>query len=281
MKTVLYATDLSKHEVYTLRYAYKLSNGLKANLIVLHIYSVPPVTVATIRSAKQIKERLNIEKRDTVLNYCVKHLKDESVRDRVEIKVHEHAAVSDGILEKTRDLNPDLVLVGMKDEHTQRGLFTGNIAKKLMKKVGCALLIVPNTLRFRKLQTIIYATDFEEADIFAIKKLVELAKPFKAKIRVVHIPTIDEYVGKEQLEGFEAMVRKKVNYSGIHFHTFLANTIYHGLRAFVELHDADMLVMMERKHEGPFFKKLFHKDLVKHMESHISIPLLSFNKANL
>lgn len=97
----------------------------------------------------------------------------------------------------------------------------------------------------------------------------------------MHIPTIDEYEGKEQLAWFEAMIRKKVNYASIHFHTYLAETIYHGLRAFIELHKADVLVIMEHEHVGRLFKRLFHKDLVKQMESNISISLLSFNKANL
>lgn len=281
MKTIAYATDLSELEVPTLRYAYKLAVGLKSKLIVLHVYSVPPVTVSTIRSPKQINQRLQAERMDMVMNYCTRYLADDWVRANVQIKVQEHTSISDGVLAQVKETEPDLLVVGMKDEHTQRGLFTGSIAKALVSNEFCPVMVVPNTKRFRKIKTIVYATDFEEADIFAIKKLVEIAKPFKAKIRVVHIPMAEEFVGQEQLDWFKEMVGQKVNYQNLQFHTFLADTIYNGLRAFIDLHGADMLVMLERESKDPFFRKLFHKDLVKKMESHVSIPLLSINKRML
>jgi len=281
MKTVLFATDLSQQAVSALQYAYMLCNGLRANLTVLHVFSLPPVTVATIRSPEKIEKMLHAEKREVVLGYCMKHLKDASEHDNFEIMVHEHTSISDGILETTRDFKPDLLMVGMKDKHTQRGLFTGNIAMALLKKVGCALLMIPNAMRFQKIKTVVYATDFEEADMFAIKKLVALAKPFKAKIMVVHIPAGEEFTEKKELKWSNEMLRQKVDYPNIQFQTFLADSINHGLRAFAELHNTDMLVMMEREHDGPFFKKLFHKDLIKQTKSHISIPLLSFNKSYL
>lgn len=281
METIAYATDLTQLEAPTLRYAYKLAETLGCTLVVIHIYSLPPVTVSTIRSPKHIKERLQVEMMDTVMKYCTKYLPDHWVHNHVEIKVQEHTSIGDGILKQVNEIVPDLLLVGMKDEHTSRGLFTGSIAKVLMVKVLCPLMVVPNAKRFRKIRTIIYATDFEKADIFAIKKLVAFARPFNAKIRVVHVPTAEEFVGKQKLEWFKDMVGQKVEYPEVHFHTFLADTVYNGLRAFADLHHADMLVMLERERRDPLFKKLFHKDLVKKMESHISIPLVSMNKAGV
>ncbi len=278
MKFIAYASDLSDLEVTTLRYAYKLADGLNCKLIVLHVYSVPPVTVSTIRAPSQIKQRLQAEKVDLVMNYCTKYLNDDWVRTNVEIKVQEHTSISEGVLLQVSKINPDLLVVGMKDEHTQRGLFSGSIAKALIANVLCPLIVIPNTKRFRKIKTIVYATDFEKEDIFAIKKLVAIAKPFSAKIRVVHIPTVEEFVSQEQLEWFKKMVGQKVNYPNVQFHTFLADTIYNGLRVFIDSHKADVLVMLERENKDSFFKKLFHKDLVKKMESHVSIPLLSINK---
>ncbi|MGB5555869.1 MAG: universal stress protein [Flavobacteriaceae bacterium] len=278
MKTIVYATDLSELEVPTLRYAYKLTESLKAKLIVLYVYSVPPITVATIRSPKQISHKLEAEKKDVALHYCTQHLKEEWVKSKVEIQVQEHTSIHEGIFEKVKESTPDLLIVGMKDNHTQRGLFTGSIAKSLMGKVECPILIVPNRMRFRKIKSIVYATDFEETDIFAIQNVVNLAKPFNAKIRIVHIPTAEEYIGKEQSELFNEMLAKNVKYPNIHLHTFLSESVYQGLRTFVEQHKADVLVMLQRETDGTFFTKLFHKDLVKQMESHISIPLMSIRK---
>ena len=56
MKNILYATDCSKHDTNTLQYALMLSDILKANLTVLHIFSLPPISVKTIRPKKYLSE---------------------------------------------------------------------------------------------------------------------------------------------------------------------------------------------------------------------------------
>ncbi len=170
-----------------------------------------------------------------------------------------------------------MLLVGMKDEHTARGVFSGSIAKALIEKVSCLLLIVPSRKRFKKIDTIVYATDFEEGDIFALQNLVEIARPFNAKIKIVHIPTKDEYAGKDQMEWFKEMLHQKINYEHIDIQMIFFDTVYEGLRTYIDKNKADIIALLEREDHG-LLKKLFHKDLIKKMESNITIPMLSFNQ---
>jgi len=51
------------------------------------------------------------------------------------------------------------------------------------------------------------------------------------------------------------------------------------LKSYIDNKEADMVAMLEREKSG-FLKKLFHRDLVKEMESFGKVPLLSFNEAN-
>ena len=277
MKTLLYATDCSKHDTETLKYAYQLCHSLKTSLIVLHVYSIPPISVSTIRPRQQLRNASHEENLEVLEQYCSKHLKSILKKTSIRYEVQEHTSVSEGVLTKIKELSPDMLLVGMKDEHTARGVFTGSIAKALMDKVSCPLLIVPNTKRFKKINTIVYATDFEESDIFALQRLVEIARPFNAKIKIVHIPTKDEYAGKDQMEWFKEMLHQKINYEHIDIQMIFYDTVYEGLRSYVDKNKADIIALLEREEHG-FLKKLFHKDLIKKMESNITIPMLSFNQ---
>jgi len=74
MKTILYATDCSTHSTTSLRYANKLSDNLKANLVVLHVYAMPPIKVSTIRTPKQLKKLAYEEHLAILREYCSKHL---------------------------------------------------------------------------------------------------------------------------------------------------------------------------------------------------------------
>ena len=280
MKTILYATDCTERSVNALRYAHSLSAILEASLVVLHVYDIPPILATTTRPVQQIKRYAHRERLDILKAYCAKYLGNELDKKNVRIQVIENVSIADGILEKSKELLPDMVILGTKDEHTRRGLFAGDIAKALIEKVPCPLLAIPNNVPNDKIEDIVYATDFEEDDIFALKKIAKIAKPYNAMIRVIHITTKNEYKGEEQMEWFKEMLRQKVNYGNMTFDIIFSVNVYEELNAYLNNVGADLLAMLERGNQG-FLRKLFHKDLVKKMESHITIPLLSFNKANL
>lgn len=276
METLLYATDCSEHDAETLRYAFQLCNTLKRKLIILHVYTIPPISVSTIRPRQQLSKGAFEENLEVLKQYCSKHLAVKLEKTSIRLVVQEHISVSEGILAKIKELSPDMLLVGMKDEHTARGVFSGSIAKALLEKVSCPLLIVPSGKRFKKIKTIVYATDFEEADIIALQRLVEIARPFNAKINMIHVPTEHVYAGKDKLEGFKEMLHQNISYKHIDMQLIFNDTVYEGLRTYIEKNKADIIGLLEREEHG-FLKKLFHKDVVKKMESKISIPILSFN----
>jgi len=280
MKNILYTTDCSKHDIHTLQYAYMLSDILKANLTVLHIFSVPPIGVSTIRPKKYLSKHAHDEQFFVLKRYCYDHLKDIQTGIHIKYEVKEDESVANGILSETAALSPDLLIVGMKDEHTARGSFTASIAKALIEKVATPLLIVPSAKSFQKIKTLVYATDFEEADVFAIKKLLKIAEPFDTIIKIVHITTKDEYAVNDKMEWLKEMVLKKTSYRNMTFDIIFNNITCDGLRACIDTTNADMIALLERKDHG-FLKKLFHKDLVKKMESKIAIPMLSFNVVGL
>lgn len=280
MKTILYATDCSKHDTYTLQYAYELCQHLNADLVLLHVYSIPPIQFSTIRPRKHLSVQTRDEQLSILNEYATKHIKQNGALAKIKFEVTENIVVSDGILTKTKEVLPDLLLVGMKDKHTARGIFSGSIAKTLFEKVNCPFLIVPTTLNFRSIKTIVYASDFEEDDISAVQQLVEIAKPFNARINIVHISTKGEYTGAKQMQWFKEILQQKVNYANITFETIPNNTIYEGLRSYINSHEVDMIALLEREEKG-FFTNLFHKDLTKKIESNINIPMLSFNQIHL
>ena len=73
---------------------------------------------------------------------------------------------------------------------------------------------------------------------------------------------------------------QKITYKNIDFETINSDTIYEGLRTYINTNKIDIIALLEREERG-FLKTLFHKDLIKKMESNITIPMLSFNNRNL
>ncbi|WP_297704780.1 universal stress protein [uncultured Eudoraea sp.] len=276
MDTILYATDCTKNSISTLDYALNLSETVKAKLVVLHIYDIPPVRTSNIRSPEQLNKLAMNEHKELLEDYCRKNLNQNLSKNQPLYEVAQNTSISKGIVDRISKSKIDLLVIGMKDEHSSRGFFSGNIANKLIDKNLCPILIIPPQYSYKGIERIAYASDFESSDIIAIEKLAAIAEYYDAKIEVVHIPTLEEYGAMQQMEWFKELLEVQVPYKKISFHMVLANSIAQGLRKHIKDENADLLGMLERKNNG-LFSSIFNKDIIKKMETLVTIPILCYN----
>lgn len=278
MKTILYATDCTKNDVSALKYAYRFSCIMKTELHVIHAYDLPPVNLSVIQSSDHLKKRMQQEQLEIVAKFCKTHLKNEFRENPIKIHVVENSSVEQAILDTCKSLKPHLIVLGMKDEHSHRGFFSSNIANELLDKTDLPILMIPNGLIYQNISTIVYATDFEEEDIKPIKILSKILRPFNALIEVVHVYNTDTTTAKEKMLRFKSMLLEHVSYEEITFKTVASTKIKSGLISVIDNEKANILAMLERKHEIRL-DNIFHKDLVKEMEAHVNIPILAFSKS--
>ena len=277
MKTILYATDCTKNDAYSLKYAYRFSSIMKADLHVLHVYDFPPMNLATIQPLESLKKRMHKERIELVKKYCEKHLKNEFYHKPMTTHVIENNSISESISRLSKILGPDLIIIGMKDNHSTRGYFSSNIADSLLDKIEVPLLIAPNDMTYNVPSTIVYATDFEQEDISSIKKIIEIASTFEALVEIIHVYEMDTYTAQENMDKFKNILLNQISYPEITFRSILSSKIKTGLLSVLNNEKASMLAMLEREHDWEF-NNLFHKGLVKDMEATVSIPLLVFRK---
>tara|TARA_R110002050_G_scaffold286468_3_gene436961 strand:- start:43131 stop:43994 length:864 start_codon:yes stop_codon:yes gene_type:complete len=281
MKTILYSTDFSENSAAALNYSYSLSQQLDARLVITHVFDYP--TILGLEGLDEpfphLEENAFEANLKKLNEFCKKHLGKKIDNPNIQLEVVEDTSVTNGIISKAQEWNAFMVVVGMRGSSVLREMVMGNTTKHLIKKAPCPVLAIPSEIRQMTLQTIVYATDFEEEDIYAIKKLVELAKPIHAKIKVVHIVTKKEYSGDLQMAWFKEMLKTKVDYPKINFELIVSENVFGSLKNFIGDNNGDLIVMLEREHKG-LVKKIFHDDLVKKMESYGKVPLMSFNEHN-
>ncbi|NER16819.1 universal stress protein [Spongiivirga citrea] len=277
-KTILFATDGKEHSAPALKYAHFISNALNAALVVLHVYDIPIMaTSRSSRSAFKIGSFAEQEHLEILQSFCAHHLGHELDKMNVRARVVNNVSISSTIISEAKELFVDMVIVGTKNQDSDRGFLSGNIAKTLTGKLDCPLLVLPADIETKKPQTIVYATDFEEEDIYSIKKLIPIVAPFKPAIKIVHISPDSEYSGYDQMAWFKEMLLQKVTYDNMSFDIFFSDDVYGELCNYLDKINADMIAMLEREDRG-FFQKIIHRDLVKKMESQTTIPLICFTK---
>lgn len=280
MKTLLYATDCTQSTSIALKYAYRFSVAMKARLHVLHVYDLAPFETVTVRSRNVLENNFFSEQHAILKDYCKKHLKHELGPKKITSIVKKNRSVPEAILETVRKISPDLVMVGIKKPKTLRGFFAGNIANELMERMNTPLLIVPNGVYYHGLSTLLYATDFEEADVHAIKSAVEIAEPYGALVKIVHVLRKRELGVDRQMNWLKKAVQQKIEYPEIVLKIQEAKDVESGLLKCINTEMPEILAMMEREHDS-LLDRFLHKDLVQTMEGEITIPLLVFNKKGI
>ncbi|NNE77748.1 MAG: universal stress protein [Pricia sp.] len=281
MKTILYATDYSQNSVAALQLAHLLAQKFKAKLIVMHVFDIP-ITLASPVSVSYMKKekKLFVENRAKLATFCSEHLEDDLEAANINFVMDEDGSVWNGILGKATKFDADMIVVGTKGASPVKEFLLGRTTKALIRKAQCLVLAVPENAEAVHFKKMVYATAFEQADILALQRLVNIAKKFDAQVNVVHIITQKEYAGEEQMEWFKEMLNEKVDYKKLDFDLIFSDRVFEELVGYLKDSEADLLAMLERK-DNTFYQKYLQRDMVKKMANDIERPLLSFNVIGL
>lgn len=283
MKTILYATDYSKNSIAALKYANTMSLKMKTKLLVVHVFNYP--TILDDLSLKEEDPFADIEgdvfkKQNTkLISFCKKNLNDDLENLNIEIEAIENKSVVKGILLKANEVEAFIIVTGMKHNSALKGFILGNTTKQLLKKSPCPVLTIPSDTVHTQIKTIVYATDFEEEDLGAIDKLTEIAKPFNANIKIVHVSSFEKIVGERQKKDIKDTIQKYIEYDNFEIDILYSDNVFNDLKKYLGNVNADLVAMLERESKS-FTSQIFHKDLVKKMESYCKIPLIIFNAKN-
>ena len=279
MKTILCAVDYSESAVTALKYAHALSTKIAAKLFVIHLFDFPTLGSHLDEPFFLLEEETSKKQQAKLKKFCKSHFGNDLRKMNIETEAIEDSSVVDGIVSKAVELQAYIIVTGMKGEHKFKDFIMGNTTRQLLGKAPCPVLAIPEDVVLGEIKTVVYATDYEKEDIYAINKLTEIVKPFKSNIKIVHISEEDEYDGELSMDWFKELLKQQVHYKKIDFKAVSSDDIFDSLKTYLEDVDADLVVMMEREKTG-FIKKMFHRDLVKRMESFGNIAFISFNEIN-
>lgn len=274
MKKILYATDFSKNAEKAFHFALKIAEKHRAELIMLHVFDIPPVW-----GHPEVNYPIEMELQASKgWERSLKELSEQYASDinPTFLAIENNSSVK-GILSVIKKQKPDLVITGTKGKSLLKEIFIGSTTKALIKQSPVPVLAIPKNAFYKDFENVLYASDFREVDIEALKQLIEFAKPYKPEIRLIHVSSINEYDGHQKMEWFKEMAKDNISYKKISFELLLSDRVFERLTNYVQNYDLDMLVMLEKERDG-VFEKLFHEDLVWKMELNASIPILSFNE---
>lgn len=275
MKKILFPTDFSKTANNAFVYALEMAKHMNAELLVLHVYSLPPITyegypayLTQVYDSVELDNFENFKDEVPVLRKIAEERNLDSVKMSHILEQGDLILIIKSLVKKEKI---DLIVLGTNGASGLKEMFLGTNAGSVIERVPIVSLTIPAKARFSKIKKIGFTTRFTSKDRRALKKVVEIAKVLNAKIKCLYVQTFDSDVRHNQIEKWKADFKNEP----VDFIVIPSEDIKGTIFSFLKKYDIDILAMLTYKHK--MLEKLFKKSLVKKIAYETDVPILAMH----
>ncbi|RKR83590.1 nucleotide-binding universal stress UspA family protein [Mucilaginibacter gracilis] len=289
MKTIIVPTDFSPAADNAARYALQLAKFINADVKLFNAAKVPANSLMALQTAWPVEDYQTIKTDvDHELSIFAKRLMlEQSHQNNVETHYKpkvtyciQIGSVTDVTTNLAANHDVSLVVMGLKSDNAISRFLAGSISNDVIDKANFPLLLIPPAAKFKKLNTIAFATNLDDQEIDVIHSIVSLARQFNAELLLVHI--MDDG-GKQKdyrhkVSNFLTKVTNLVNYPHIYYRDVKSKDVDLGLTWLLDHRELEMLAMVHLKHDS--FERLFNQSHTQHMARNADLPVLVFPAVN-
>jgi nucleotide-binding universal stress UspA family protein len=269
MKNILVPIDFSKASVNAAKYAVFLAEPFNATITLINAVSPAIIIDDSILASVMITQAEILDGNKELMEKEM-----EALSQTASIKLN--AFVREGypldvILEMAKEMNSDLVIMGMKGKGKSNSVF-GSTTTAIIRKSFLPVFVIPENAIYQSIDTITFATDFDpQTDWVHYSLLMELAKKHNSFIQILNVQKNemqmkeDEFIGKMRTQFAFSDLKHR-------FNTIEDKKVIEGINKFIEENRTDILVMMAHQHS--FFERMLGKGHTKAMSHETKIPLL-------
>ena len=275
IKSILVPTDFSKNANNAVDYAIELGKREETKIILLHAYYIE--TISPEVPLQFIDEQLNsVEQasKEKLSELCVKINKQVKVKCEI---INKEGLAADLILEMSEKRKPDFIIMGTSGESGIVDKLLGNVAAMVIEKSILPVIAVPEKTKFAGINHITFATDYDSSDVKALKKLVDIAALFNAKITLLHAAD-NEFTDEseeEYMAKYRCKIRDKISYDKIEYKIVYGTNLVEVLEEYIIHESPDLFAMLT--HFRSLYEKLFGKSYTQKIAYKSKVPVMAFH----
>jgi nucleotide-binding universal stress UspA family protein len=286
---ILLPVDFSEYSDNACSFAIGLSRKFPAvEIHLLYAYYLPDFSTVPYSEPmvyqNQIAEQINgaRERASQNMDHAVKKMRSEIAKSGLtHVKLHSsliQGTPSESVLYFSDSYHPHLIIVGAKGKGAKKD-FLGSSSHKIVLNSSFPVLVIPEDSRSEQLKEpykIAYATDFDESDFMAIRKLMRLMSTLKSEIFCIHHTEKDiEEKKKLKMDGLRSYFADHYPEIPLHCELLKTDSFFQAMDRFIKEHDIGILAVTT--HKRNIISALIKPSLTKKLYYHSSIPLLVFH----
>ena len=289
VRRILVPVDFSDHSVNACNYALGLAQKLKAEIKLLYAYFNPVISsepydemfsyqvnldnvVSTLKDEAEEQMKLFTNR----LKEWIKKEKISNVKITYEL---DRGVPEEVILNFSENYKPGVIVLGTRGKGEKGSAIFGSVTKRVIENAKVPVLSIPEKsvyMGIKYMNKVLYATDFDDSDYKAIRKLMTLVRPFGIKIYFVHIASdatnpLDNVKMEELKEHF---ITEYSDYNVV-CDIIEHSDVLQGIEDYIDEKDIDLLALTT--HKRRLFERLFNPSITNKMLFHTNIPLLVFH----
>jgi nucleotide-binding universal stress UspA family protein len=288
VQRILVPIDFSDYSVNACRYAIGLAEKLNAEIKLMHVYYNPVVNSMPITDTyyyqvnmDEIIREIELRAKSSMEEFY-KDIKEKIERDKIEgVKIDyalTRGIASEEIILKSKEYNPDVIIIGTRGQGEGANDLIGSVAAKIIDDTKVPVLVIPEDSLYKGIATIniMYATDFDDSDFNAIKKLMNIMSPFDIRLYCVHIGSQDSNVwDKAKMAGLKEKLYDQYKDYDIECSLIEEKDFMKGIQEFIREKNIDIISMVT--HKRNLISKLLNPSYTRKVLFHTSIPFLVFH----
>lgn len=272
MKTLLAViNDLVNSDKF-IRYNVSMAEDLGYNLYLVYIQNPALYTLSTgtaASSSQPIDNEVDVTRLETERENALESIKEKlnklgnDLSENISIDVSaETGTINMVVNEYISDNKAEMAVLKGQDENDFWLVDSPNI--DVVQKINCPGWIIPSESNYQPFKKIIYATDYNEADIQTIKRLIALTKQFSPEITALHISDSEDFKEKTLQSGFMDMMKKNTDYDKIFIESITnkeEDDLGECINKYATAKKADLVVLL--KENKGFIDKIFKSSSTK------------------
>lgn len=286
IKRILVPVDFSDYSHKAFLFAVDFANAIEAEIRLHHVYFLPEVDTVvqdgSIIGYAAMSDEVITDAEIKMQNYIAEIEKRTGNHD--ENKCSIECSLSNGIaheeiLNIVDIYEPELIIMGTRGQQSLETEFIGSVTQKIIEYADIPILAIPKQSKINSLaeiKRVMYATNFDESDFVAIRKLMNIAIPLKLQIDCVHIT--EKGAGawdKIKLEGLKQYFTKVYNRSNVKCELISEMAQKAAIEAYIKTNDIDLISITTYKRS--LIQRLFEDSITEMMLENTEIPLLVFH----
>ncbi len=182
------------------------------------------------------------------------------------------------ILTYIKMYRPGLVIMGTRGSELEGFRSFGSVTAKVIKKARVPILAVPKDYdagKFEIPRRVLYATDLNQSDYWALNKLASFVKPFQSKIYCVHVSEEIEKPEEAYLHKVRKFLVETLGVENLECGLLECLDPQLGLEDFIKEKKIDLVALTT--HHRTLISRFYDPGIARKFLFQTSIPLLVFH----